>query len=66
MRACRRSSVVLVVRHSYAFALRLFTCGRSGHQIVVTVAARGLGPAATAQIALLLVGKSLAGSGPRP
>jgi acid phosphatase len=34
--------------------------GRDGHQIVATVAARGLSEAAAAQVALLLDGKSLA------
>jgi hypothetical protein len=61
MHACRRSSVVLVVCLSYAFALpSLFAWGRTGHQIVAIVAARGLSPAAAAQVATLLGGKSLA------
>lgn len=38
----------------------LFAWGRDGHQIVATVAAKGLSPAAAAQVSLLLDGKSMA------
>lgn len=44
----------------------LFAWGSKGHQIVATIAAHGLSPAATAQVATLLGGKSLADVAPLP
>jgi hypothetical protein len=51
---------ILVCVFATLSAPSLFAWGRDGHQIVATVAARGLSPAAAAQVALLLDGKSLA------
>jgi hypothetical protein len=50
----------------FASAPSLLAWGKQGHQIVATIAARGLSPAATAQVKALLDGKSLADVAPLP
>jgi hypothetical protein len=57
---------VLVSVFTIVSAPSLFAWGQTGHQIVAAVAARGLGPAATKEVNLLLGGKSLADVAPLP
>jgi nuclease S1 len=57
----RRAAVAFLISVSAMLsAPSLFAWGRAGHQIVATVAARGLSPDVAAQVAVLLDGKSLA------
>jgi hypothetical protein len=51
---------------SFAVAAPLFGWGRAGHQIVATVAARGLSPAAAATVDELLEHRTLADVAPLP
>jgi hypothetical protein len=59
-------NTILVGVFGILSAPSLFAWGQTGHQIVATVAARGLSPAAAKQVNVLLGGQSLADVAPLP
>jgi hypothetical protein len=63
----RRAAVgIFVCVSTIVAAPSLFAWGQTGHQIVATVAARGLSPKAAKQVNVLLAGQSLADVAPLP
>ena len=63
---CRAAAAILACVSTVVCTPSLFAWGETGHQIVATVAARGLSPKAAKQVNVLLGGKSLADVAPLP